>query len=455
MLANVKVCLAVFVIHALAGLVWAADVFVDQKNPAANEKNPGTEVTPFKTIQTAVDSARPGDTIWVKQGDYEEQVWIRNSGTMDRPITLSAWKDDRVRIGYPPRTLPVEGKWRPAQGSKSFQIKLTQDMPDDFLVLLDEKPIVTWMKDAPPPDDKVNQAAYRKSDRTLMFNANGKNPAMLGRFEYGRRPGSNVEYSFFHVDNTANWWVIRKMEFSWQNQGLRMFGNNCIVEKCFFYKCYGCGLGIHGRTDIVRRCNFYQCGSGIGASGNRSLADDVDNDGKGGWTDQGSEADMRAMATGRREFGGVSFNILPDPRSVVVLKSSNRTAGGLPEKVTIPVGKKFDTLFFLHAAAWVGGKEYFHYVLHYADGKDATISVGPANMADWVAEPVVRFPNETVTFTTVAQTVKVPQFNRGSVYRMEWSAPTDRRAVEIKSIEFVGNGSTVPVLLGITGVTEW
>jgi hypothetical protein len=38
---------------------------------------------------------------------------------------------------------------------------------------------------------------------------------------------------------------------------------------------------------------------------------------------------------------------------------------------------------------------------------------------------------------------------------MEWSAPTDRRAVEIKSIEFVGNGSTVPVLLGITGVTEW
>ena len=48
-----------------------------------------------------------------------------------------------------------------------------------------------------------------------------------------------------------------------------------------------------------------------------------------------------------------------------------------------------------------------------------------------------------------------PRFNGGSVYRMEWSAPTDRRAVEIKSIEFVGNGSTVPVLLGITGVTEW
>ena len=31
----------------------------------------------------------------------------------------------------------------------------------------------------------------------------------------------------------------------------------------------------------------------------------------------------------------------------------------------------------------------------------------------------------------------------------------DRRAVEIKSIEFVGDGKCVPVLLGITGVLEW
>ena len=34
-------------------------------------------------------------------------------------------------------------------------------------------------------------------------------------------------------------------------------------------------------------------------------------------------------------------------------------------------------------------------------------------------------------------------------------APLDRRAVDIKSIEFVGNGSAVPILLGITGVVEW
>jgi len=31
----------------------------------------------------------------------------------------------------------------------------------------------------------------------------------------------------------------------------------------------------------------------------------------------------------------------------------------------------------------------------------------------------------------------------------------DRRPVEIRSIEFAGNGTTVPILLGITGVIEW
>ena len=35
---------------------------------------------------------------------------------------------------------------------------------------------------------------------------------------------------------------------------------------------------------------------------NRALTDDVDNDGKGGWTDQGPLADMRELKTGERQF---------------------------------------------------------------------------------------------------------------------------------------------------------
>jgi hypothetical protein len=190
---------------------------------------------------------------------------------------------------------------------------------------------------------------------------------------------------------------------------------------------------------------------------NRGLADETDNDGKGGWTDQGSTADMRELKTGDRRLGDVMFRILDGPNSIIVLKSPNRPKGDLPEKATIPVEKKLDTLFFLHAAAWcpTGAEEVFRYVIHYADGKDVTIPVTGNNLADWTADPVARFPLEEGTFSTAAATVKVPQFRQGTIYRMEWGSPLERRGIEIKTIDFIAGGKAVPILLGITGVTEW
>jgi hypothetical protein len=958
------------------------ELFVDRNHAGAENQNPGTEAQPFKTIQGGVDAAQPGDTIWVKAGIYEEPVKINKAGEYNAPITLSAWRDDRVQIGFVPRPLPAAGKWEPLPDSKCFQVKLTNALPDDCVIVLNDLPVITVKRDKPPRDDKVNWACYRKSNETLMFNANGKDPATLGEPRYGRaNPGAPE----FWLDQKTAWWIIRRLQFSWLPNGIHLCADNCIVEDCFFTRCYRVGVFLHGRTDIVRRCNFYRCGTAIAGSGvgpahilednlivecgfpaeadimignvsdpenyqgeagmgptcfkgnmlsmifayniladntsgaawyadidgkgtrivgnafwnntgggiyneygiddsliignafhkspltsamctrltvtenyffeagtawysrdwwmfrdsymtlrknaflnptygyllncgngaggitlsqrgfancwvdfnriwaaseavllndngagktyrafedirkdygfelhgeikpysnvtpeqavaamggslvtfripwgkrsgearpmlgnadfecrwpaapdmldictspaffwrmadgnydsmplwgtfdphheylsrwharsmsgyydkgenagcrwyveaepqyppdaqgrmpkgtdlkqwptvttlsegnhwvgiggvtpakmppqgvgywspylgaapgakttvsfkmrgmgvqptangtpsvwmqftdetgqnrkrvfivgqddqgvmhhpeltqgeydwtnveatviapegavrmalflgvrpckgdvgfddvnirtasdagpaaaneivasrlpqakfrevfyvdllaaaNRALADDADNDGQGGWSDQGPTADMRELKPGERRFGGVPFRILEPPKSVVALKSSNRSRGNLPEKVVIPVGRKADDLFFLHSAAWFKG---FTYIVHYADGKDLTLSVDAKNMVDWIASPVGRFPMEDGTFSTVAETVKVPMFQQGSIYRMEWSAPLDRRGIEIQSIEFVGDGETVPILLGITGVTEW
>jgi hypothetical protein len=257
----VALCLA-----ALARPMAASgrELFVDQKHAAASDRNPGTEDKPFQRIQAGVDAAQPGDTIWVKAGDYEDRIVLAKSATAARPIVLSAWQDDRVRIGYQPRPLPTNGDWQPIANSKSFQTKLTQDVPEDFLVLLDGKAILTWMQDTPPKDDKLNWASYRKSDRTLMFNAGGKHPDQAGKFEFGRRPSS---LTFMSIEAPASWWVVRRFEFSWIGVGVYLCGDNCVVEECFFTHCYRGGMFLHGRTDIVRRCNFYRCGNGIHGSG--------------------------------------------------------------------------------------------------------------------------------------------------------------------------------------------
>lgn len=190
---------------------------------------------------------------------------------------------------------------------------------------------------------------------------------------------------------------------------------------------------------------------------NRALADEDKDDGQGGWCDQGAQADMRNMKTGERSFGGVPFKILDPPKSAVVLKASTRPPGDLPEKVAIPVGRKADTLFFLHVAAWYGkDREVFRYVIRYDDGKDAILPVNEMNMTDWTdPNPAQRFPNESGTFSTVAETVPTLGFGQACIYRMEWSAPLDRRSIPIKSITFQGNGVSCPILLGVTGVIEY
>jgi hypothetical protein len=952
----------------LPGLVQSREVFVDQKHPAAADTNDGSEGRPLKSISPSLKLVKPGDVIWVKGGHYEETLLVETSGTANHPITLSAWKDDPVRIGSILRDVPPSGAWTPVGKTRSWSVQLPPGQPGDLTVLLDGKPIVTEFKDTPPLDDDINWATFREKDNTLMVNAGGANPAGTHKVQLAR--------AMFGIRLTEDYgfWQFKKLEFAFLYAGVTFNGHNSLLEDCYFHDTFREGIFPHGRLLTIRRCNFDRCGYCIGASGsgpaniieeclfvnngmngweddirhrqmrykeglgplcfkgdaygqifrhnivadstgglwydgsatgariignafwdnkygsgiyneysaddtvtignyflhatwtsswctrvnvldnffegagitwhnrdlwplrysfmtargnafidvpngylqhfgagwgpadtpegfvnclvdwnhvrfrkdspllidgkerirdlkviqdqygwekhgdikefnpgtndltpeslgattvtlrmpwgkkthlsrpmladgriegrwpaapqststagtpsffwkiadgdlndstlnpyeswfpfesrwqahspagyglgenngcqwfigaeekyfkpmgkienelsvserssgnhylvmrgmtpakipaqgvgywtpalatiegarirvtmkirgkdlaptekgsaaiwvqfsnqtgqnrqrvfmlgrgddgrmaraaftkgsfdwktiedtitapkgairmslfmgvlptkgeiafddieiktepgvipslareqeilpprlplerirefhpvdlapvaNRSLVEDDENNGKGGWSDQGRDADMKTFPAGRQKFGGVEFNILKAPKAVVVLKSTNRQAGDLPASVKIPVGRKLDTLFFLHACAWTpdADKEAFRYVVHFKDGKTETLIVTGGNVADWIADPVQRFPKEERTFTTVARTVPVERYNQGSVYRMEWNLATELRTVEIESIEFVGNGVSIPILLGITGVTEY
>jgi len=144
--------IALLLILALSGAAWSAELFVAQKDPKADDKNAGTEAAPFKTIQAAMDKVVAGDTIWVKEGVYEEALEPKSSGRADTPITLSAWKDDRVRLGSILHDLPPADSWKPVEKSKSWAAKLELEQPKDLTVAIDGVPIVTELKDTPPLD---------------------------------------------------------------------------------------------------------------------------------------------------------------------------------------------------------------------------------------------------------------------------------------------------------------
>ena len=80
------------------GHVRAATYVVDQAALGAADTNPGTEEMPFKTVQHAADVAKPGDTVYVMAGKYDERIRVKAGGTKGRPIAFVAmpWRSATV-----------------------------------------------------------------------------------------------------------------------------------------------------------------------------------------------------------------------------------------------------------------------------------------------------------------------------------------------------------------------
>ena len=119
---------------------------------------------------------------------------------------------------------------------------------------------------------------------------------------------------------------------------------------------------------------------------NMGFADDVVDDGKGGWTDQGAINDMRYFdLRGLNTLCGVDFNILEpetnDGKSCVVLRGQNKMT--LPTSVEIPVGKKGAGAYFLHSSAWVSDL-CGRYIFVYEDGTEHSIDIrGGKEVFNW------------------------------------------------------------------------
>lgn len=84
----------------LAGVVTAqaADYYVDQNHPAANDQNAGTADLPWKTITKANQTLVAGDTVHIKAGVYNTYIAPANSGAPAQFITYKNYENDAVTI---------------------------------------------------------------------------------------------------------------------------------------------------------------------------------------------------------------------------------------------------------------------------------------------------------------------------------------------------------------------
>ena len=147
---------------------------------------------------------------------------------------------------------------------------------------------------------------------------------------------------------------------------------------------------------------------------NRSFRDDLPDDGKGGWTDQGS-CDMRMFPSGKFESGNVNFQILSDKetgnRSCIVVGKKT----GFQEKAVLPVKmeKSYPAIYLLHAGMWMKKSSSPAGVLNvtYTDGSESSHNLRYGrDLLNWIGDDNTAAKNAKKVWTIYNDSSQVSLF---------------------------------------------
>ncbi|NJL30195.1 MAG: hypothetical protein HC898_00405 [Phycisphaerales bacterium] len=185
---------------------------------------------------------------------------------------------------------------------------------------------------------------------------------------------------------------------------------------------------------------------------NRALVDDLEGDGLGGWTDQGPN-DMSQLPNGKNRFDGVMYEIGSKELGAVLFETSMVKSEQAVRQIELPVGQKYDELYFLYTAAWCGSGPLAQFIIQYEDGSHATqpVNIGE-HLYDWWVDPTwQQHDNLNQNSAYVAWQGPNPKVSRVTIYYLRMVNPNPDRT--IKSIVVQRDQSNLKpafLLLGIT-----
>ena len=70
-----------------------------------NTSGDGSKNKPFKTIAKALNTAKAGQTIWIREGTYTENIVFNKSGKEGKPITLRNYPNEVAKIDLTDKTV--------------------------------------------------------------------------------------------------------------------------------------------------------------------------------------------------------------------------------------------------------------------------------------------------------------------------------------------------------------
>ncbi|MGO9115205.1 MAG: glycoside hydrolase family 2 TIM barrel-domain containing protein [Thermoguttaceae bacterium] len=175
---------------------------------------------------------------------------------------------------------------------------------------------------------------------------------------------------------------------------------------------------------------------------------------------------FRDLPLGKQKFAGVPYDVYDfatSPVPTVVMLAGSGVPGKLPKQVTgIPVGRKADALFFLHAARIDRPMddnekkekkrfELFHYVVHYADGSQTSAPVFSQIGVDHYRQDSPRaLPEAQIAWTKPYEGTS----STAVAYSMQWNNPHPEKDIATLDVAIGPDSSRgVPAVLAVTAAS--
>ena len=174
--------------------------------------------------------------------------------------------------------------------------------------------------------------------------------------------------------------------------------------------------------------------------------------------------DMVALPRGKSRFAGVDYVVRefltsPLPSAIVLNGAGPAAVQNMAREVTgIPVGRKVDALFFLHAFNQYGQTDQrdrtpivFQYVVHYEDGQTAAVPVRLGlDVAHWVSKDPSGLRNAALAWT--APFPNDTSGDQAALYQLQWNNPRPDVAVQSVDVTYgdAGNRFGQPAVVAVT-----
>ena len=273
-------------------------------SPSGDDGNPGTEEQPFRTIQAAVNRAQAGDTVYIREGTYNENFRINNSGTSSNSLRVAAYPGETPIVdgNYELPSVPSNGGGRcnnTVSPPRCHNYEPLVDIQGDYVILegLDirhssGRGVRVYREDGPPRGviirgNKVHDVRYTGIYLHYVEDVLVENNDVWHAIDYAThsRSASSLDWGMGILAWGSNNITYRgnRIFNNWgEGASTGLNSSNVTIEDNIIYDNYALQLYIHRSHDIDVQRNLIYCtnDSRFHRGGNPSAGLVINNEGQ-------------------------------------------------------------------------------------------------------------------------------------------------------------------------------